>query len=221
MLRIATAAVMAVGVACSSAHAFVSDTIAQVNASASELDEAGYTRVGVGPFLSGPSGECSVNGCFDFVGTSGVLPTKGYFEFQFFNYQYNPIYYSGMFAVLNIDFSASTITPQSFVNQVNAQTGTTGVTALFTGQASDAQASSFFDEWLPTSLDASIVFRWTPANPPSSPGLSQIFTFAWDLNDATAFQNGLTLGGVYGVPAPGAVALLGVAGLLAGRRRRR
>ena len=68
-------------------------------------------------------------------------------------------------------------------------------------------------------LDASVVFKWTPATPPSSPGLSQIFTFAWDLNDATAFNNGLSLSGAYGVPAPGAMALLGVAGLFARRRR--
>jgi len=35
----------------------------------------------------------------------------------------------------------------------------------------------------------------------------------------TAFNNGLTANGIYGVPAPGAIALLGLAGL-AGRRRR-
>lgn len=201
------------------AHASLTDTIAQVNASASELDEAGYIRVGTGPFVSDPSGECAINGCFDLVGAAGVLPNKGYFQFQFFNYTANPAYYSGLFAILNINFAGSTISPSSFVNQVNAQTGTTGVTAVFTSQASDAQATSFFNQWLPDTLDAAIVFKWMPASPPSGPGLSQVFTFAWDLNDATGFNNGLSLGGVYGVPAPGALALLGLAGIV-GRRRR-
>jgi len=219
MLRRSLAACLAGFAFASAAHATLTDTIAQSNASAFELDEAGYTRVGVGPFISGPSGECSVNGCFDLIGTSGVLPTKGYFEFQFNNYQYNPAYYSGLFAILNIGFSGSTITPTSFINQVNAQTGVTGITAMTTAQASDAQNTSFFNQWLPENLDASVVFKWTPATPPSAPGLSQIFTFAWDLNDATAFNNGLSLSGAYGVPAPGAMALLGVAGLFARRRR--
>lgn len=203
------------------AHAALTDTIAQVNATAAELDEAGYARVGVSPFVSNPAGECAPLGCVELVGATGVLPTKGYFQFQFFNYTYNPTFYSGLFAILNIDFSGSTISPQSFLNQVNAQTSTTGVTALFTNQASDAQQTSFFNEWLPTDLDAAIVFSWTPAAPPSGPGLSQVFTFAWDLNDATAFNNGLTLGGVYGVPAPGALALLGLAAGTPRRRRNR
>ena len=201
------------------AHATLTDTIAQVNAFAFELDEAGYTRVGSVPFVSGPSGECAENGCFDLVGAAGLLPNKGYLQFQFNNYQFNPVYYSGLFAVLNIDFSGSTITAQSFINQVNAQTGITGITAMTTAQAADAQNTSFFNEWLPTELDSSIVFKWMPANPPSAPGLSEVFTFAWDLNDATAFNNGLSLNGAYAVPAPGAMALLAAAGLL-GRRRR-
>jgi hypothetical protein len=201
------------------AQAYLTDTIAQVNATAAELEEAGYARVGTGPFISNPAGECFVNGCYDLVGVSGPLSNRGFFEFQFNNYVYNPSFYSGLFAVLNIDFSNSTITPTSFINQVNAQTGLTGVTAMTTAQASDAQGTSYFNEWLPENLDASIVFKWMPPSPPSGPGLSQIFTFAWDLNDATAFNNGLTLGGVYGVPTPGAVALLALAGVVARRRR--
>jgi hypothetical protein len=201
-----------------SAHAELTNTIAQSNATASELDEGGYARVGTGPFVSQPSGECAVLGCVDLVGAEGVLPTKGYFQFQFNDYTYNPTYYSGLFAILNINFSGSSITPQSFINQVNAQTGSTGITALFTNQASDALQTSFFNDWLPDELDAAIVFKWMPPSPPSGPGLSAVYTFAWDLNDATAF-NGLSLNGVYGVPTPGAMALLAAAGLI-GRRRR-
>ena len=219
MPRFALVALSAMAVV-GSAHAELTNTIAQSNATASELDEGGYARVGTGPFVSGPAGECFVLGCYDLVGATGALPTKGYFQFQFNNYVYNPGFYSGLFAILNINFAGSSITPQSFIDQVNAQTGVTGITAMTTAQASDAQQTSFFNEWLPGDLQASIVFKWTPLNPPTSPGLSQIFTFAWDLNDATAFNNGLSLNGAYGVPTPGALALLGLAGL-AGRRRSR
>ncbi len=214
---IATAAVAAL---CGVAQAdFIPNAIAQVNATEAELDAAGYSRVGTGPFVSGQAGECFVNGCYELVGASGPLPTKGYFQFQFLDYVYNPTYYSGMFAIMNINFSGSTITPQSFISQVNALTAQTGITAKFTNEASDAQQSSFFNEWLPADLQDAIVFNWTPALPPSGPGLSQVFTFAWNLDNVTAFNNGLTANGVYGVPAPGALALLGLAGI-AGRRRR-
>lgn len=203
------------------ASATLTNTIAQVNASASELDEAGYTRVGLGPFVSNPTGACDVLGCVDLVGATGVLPITGYLQFRFNNYIYNPDYYNGLFAILNVDFSGSAITASSFVNQVNAQTGTTGVTAMFANQASDAQQTSFFNDWLPPGLQQAIVFKWMPATPPSGAGLSEIYTFAWDLTDATAFDgNGLTLNGAFALPAPGAIALVGLAGL-AGRGRRR
>ena len=214
---VATAAVAAL---CGVAQAdFIPSAIAQVNATEAELDAAGYTRVGTGPFVSGQAGECYVNGCYELVGASGPLPNKGYFQFQFLDYVYNPTYYSGMFAIMNINFSGSTITPTSFISQVNALTAQTGVTAKFTNEASNAQQTSFFDEWLPADLHSAIVFNWTPSSPPSSPGLSQVFTFAWNLDNVTAFNNGLTANAIYGVPAPGAIALLGLAGF-AGRRRR-
>jgi hypothetical protein len=214
---VATAAVAAL---CGVAQAeFIPNAIAQVNATEAELLGAGYTRVGATPYVSNLSGDCAENGCVDFVGFAGALPTRGYFQFQFLDYIYNPTYYSGMFAIMNINFSGSTITPSSFISQVNALTSQTGITAKFTNEASDAQSSSFFNEWLPTELDSAIVFNWIPDSPPSSPGLSQVFTFAWDLDNVTAFNNGLTASGIYGVPTPGAIALLGLAGL-AGRRRR-
>jgi hypothetical protein len=169
--------------------------------------------------VSGRAGECDVNGCYELVGASGPLPNKGYFQFQFLDYVYNPTYYSGMFAIMNINFSGSTITPASFISQVNALTAQTGITAKFTNEASDATGSSFFDGWLPANLQSAIVFNWIPDSPPSSTGLSQVFTFAWNLDNVTAFNNGLTANAIYGVPAPGAIALLGLAGF-AGRRRR-
>lgn len=219
-MRTTVVATAAVAALCGVAQAdFIPNAIAQVNATEAELLGAGYSRVGTGPFVSNPSPECSENGCFEYVGASGPLPTRGFFQFQFSDYIYNPTYYSGMFAIMNINFSGSTITPASFISQVNALTGQTGVTALLTSQASDATGNSVFDDWLPTNLQQAIVFNWTPATPPSSPGLSEVFTFAWDLDNVTAFNNGLTANGIYGVPTPGAIALLGLAGFF-GRRRR-
>jgi hypothetical protein len=222
MIRTSLTAYLALLVTGAANASYLSNAIAQVNATVSELEGERPQPRRLGSVCSGPNGECSVNGCVDLVGTNGSLPVKGFFQFQFLNYQYNPVYYSGVFAILDINFSGSTITPQSFINQVNALAGQTGVTALTTGEAADQQNTSQFEEWLPPSLQQSIVFRWNQDAPPTVDpvtGLSDIYTFAWDLTDATAFQNGLSLGGAFAVPAPGALALLGLAGL-AGRRRR-
>jgi hypothetical protein len=56
MLRLSLAACLAGFAFASAAHATLTDTIAQSNASAFELDEAGYTRVGVGRCWESSSG---------------------------------------------------------------------------------------------------------------------------------------------------------------------
>ena len=58
-------------------------------------------------------------------------------------------------------------------------------------------------------------------NPTS--GLSQVFTFAWDLTviePPSFMSNGLSVGAVGSLPSPGAIALMGLAGVVGGRRRR-
>lgn len=207
--------------AAGSSFASLTNTLVQVNATGTELSEAGYTQLGSSPYVSLPSGECAVNGCVTLAGSSSSSISKGYLEFQFLNYTYNPIWYSGIFAVLDVDFGATGMTLTQLIGLINDQTTTTGVTALTSAQANNAQGTCSFSEWLPTSLDDGLVLQWTPATPPTSPGLSQVFTIAWDF---TSLQPGLQGGGVgvegaYGLPSPGAAALLAIAGVF--RRRRR
>ena len=209
------------GLIVASASAEVTSTIVQVNATGTELSAAGFSSVAASPFVSTRAGECYVNGCFTTVGLSGTLPTKGYFEFQFEDYVYNPAYYSGVYAILDVNYGSTGMSRDTLIGLINGETATTGVMAMLPSQASDAQSSSFFSQWLPTSLQDAIVLRWLPtAAPATASGLSGIFTFAWDVTGVSAFAgSGLGIDGVYGVPAPGALALLGLGGLL-GRRRR-
>jgi hypothetical protein len=209
------------GAVCAASSAQVTNTIVQVQASSSQLDAAGFTRVGTQPFISERAGECFVNGCFTTVGTSGTLATKGYFQFQFNDFVYSPTYYNGLYSILDVNYGTSGMTRETLIGLINAETGTTGVTALLPSQASDAQSTSFFNEWLPTSLQDAIVLRWQPNPAPATAlGLSSVFTFAWDVTGVSALGgSGLGVDGIYGVPSPGAIALLGLAGL-AGRRRR-
>ena len=66
-----------------------------------------------------------------------------------------------------------------------------------------------------------VYFNWYPNPQPNTTGLSQLFTFAWDFsNYAPGFTGtGLSITGAGSVPAPGALALLGLAGRQARRRR--
>ena len=209
------------GAVCAVSSAQVTNTIVQVQASSSQLDAAGFTRVGTQPFISERAGECFVNGCFTTVGISGTLAAKGYLQFQFNDYVYNPTYYNGLYSILDVNYGTSGMTRETLIGLINAETGTTGVTELLPSQASDAQSSSFFNQWLPTSLQDAIVLRWLPNPAPSTAlGLSSLYTFAWDVTGVSSLGgSALGIDGVYGVPAPGAIALLGLAGL-AGRRRR-
>lgn len=220
MVRLLSAAVVAVVV--SSASAQVTSTIVQANATGAQLDAAGFTRVGTSPFISQRAGECYVNGCYTLVGAAGPLATKGYFEFQFQDLVVNPTYYSGIFAVLDVNYGSTGLTRDALITLINAQTATTSVTAMLPTQASDLQGTSFFSEWLPANLQDAVVLRWQPSPAPQTAlGLSSVYTFAWDVTGVQAFQGGTGLGidGVYGVPAPGALGLLAIGGLL-GRRRR-
>lgn len=203
-----------------SAWADLVDAAVQVRASAAELEAAGFARAGGGAFVSSPAGECAVNGCFDLVGTGGPLAAKGYLEFRFNNYTCTPAFYSGLFAVLDLDFTGTTRTRAEFIALVNAQTAATGVTAMTAAEAANIQGGLFSD-WLPASLAQSVVFQWTPQAAPTGPGLSQAFRFAWDLSDQAEFGGSIGVGGAFAVPTPGAAAaaLFAIVGTSARRRR--
>ena len=217
MLSCALAGVVAV-----TASAQVTNTIVQVNATSGQLDTAGYTRVGALPFISERAGECYVNGCFTTVGLSGTIADKGYFQFQFNDFVNNPSFYNGLYAILDVNYGSSAITRDSLIALINGQTATTGVMAMLPTQASDLQGSSYFNQWLPANLQDAVVLRWQPNPAPQTAlGLSSVYTFAWDVTGVQGFMggNGLSVDGIYGVPAPGAIGLLALSGLI-GRRRR-
>lgn len=113
------------------------------------------------------------------------------------------------------------MTRSTLISLINAQTATTGVTAMLPTQASDLQGSSYFSQWLPAELQDSVVLNWFPSpTPQTAMGLTSVFTFAWDVTGVQALGGGgLGIDAVYGVPGPGALSLLAVGGLL-GRRRR-
>ena len=209
MIRMLGFSLAAVVVASSSAA--VTSSIVQVNASSAELLVAGYTQVGTS----------AVNGCFTLAGTGGTLATKGFFEFQFENFINNPTYYNGLYSIFDVGYGTSGMTRDTLIGLINAQTATTGVTAMLPTQASDALSSSYFSEWLPANLQDSVVLRWQPnPAPQTASGLSAAFVVAWDLTAVNGFGGSqLALDGMYGVPGPGALGLLALGGLL-GRRRR-
>ena len=214
---VASALAIAVG---SSASAELTNTFVQVRASANELTEAGFTQLGTSPFVSLPGGDCAVNGCVTLAGASSNGIGKGFLEFQFLNYTYNPTYYSGLFVVLDVDYGSTGTTLSQLISLINAETATTGVTALTTAQANNARGTSAFNEWLPTNLADALVLNWTPSTRPTSSGLSQVFRFAWDFTGVNPLLGGgVTVDGAYALPSPGAFAVLALGGLF--RRRQR
>ena len=111
--------------AASTASASLTSTLVQVDATGGELDEAGYTQLGSSPFISLPNGECAVNGCVTLAGASSSSISKGYLEFQFQNYTYNPFWYSGIFATRDVDFGATGMTMNQLIALINVKTATT------------------------------------------------------------------------------------------------
>jgi len=193
----------------------------QGQASVDALTAAGYYDVTHGqPLVSTPQGACAAIGCMSFEQVSGPLPLKGFFQIQYLDFVNTN--FTGLYGWLQFDYGTTGITQQDIINSVNAQAIDTGVYALTAQQA--GHPDCHFSDFLPPSMTNSnnVYFNWFPTPQPISPGLSQVFTFAWDFSNYTPgfMPGGLGITGTGGVPAPGAVALLGLAGLASGRRRR-
>jgi hypothetical protein len=206
----------------STASATLTNTIVQVNATSSELTGAGYSQVGSGPFVSYQSGECAVNGCFTLAGTaSASLPAKGFMQFQFQDFINSTTYYNGLYTVLDLSYAAG-YTRAALITAINAETGATGVAAMTPELANNAAGSCSFNQWLPTDLQDSVILNWMPTPGPTTSGLSQVFTVAWNFTGVGPgfVPSGITMDAVYSLPSPGALSLAALAGL-AGRRRRR
>ena len=194
----------------------------QTQASVNALLEAGYTAANSTPAISTPvAGSCAAIGCMTFIQVDGPLALKGFYQFQFQDFV--NVNFTGIYGWLQFDYGTSGITQQNIIDSVNAQAVNTGVYAQTAQQAGhpDCHFSDFLD---PSMSNANnVYFVWVPNPAPIAPGLSQIFTFAWDFSNysagLTSTPSGLSITGTGSVPAPGALALVGLAGLAARRRR--
>ena len=216
-IRVSALATLALASSASASYV----TAGQGQASVDALTAAGYYDVTHGqPLVSTPQGACAAIGCMSFEQVQGPLPLKGFFQIQYLDFVNTN--FTGLYGWLQFDYGTSGITQQDIINSVNAQAIDTGVYALTAQQA--GHPDCHFSDFLPPSMTNSnnVYFNWFPTPQPISPGLSQIFTFAWDFTNYTPgfMPGGLGITGTGGVPAPGAVALLGLAGLASGRRRR-
>jgi len=216
-IRVSALATLALASSASASYV----TAGQGQASVDALTAAGYYDVTHGqPLVSTPQGACAAIGCMSFEQIDGPLPLKGFFQIQYLDFVNTN--FTGLYGWLQFDYGTSGITQQDIINSVNAQAATTGVYALTAQQA--GHPDCHFSDFLSPSMTNSnnVYFNWFPTPQPISPGLSQVFTFAWDFSNYTPgfMPGGLGITGTGGVPAPGAVALLGLAGLASGRRRR-
>jgi MYXO-CTERM domain-containing protein len=194
----------------------------QTQASVNALLEAGYTAANSTPAISTPvAGECAVFGCMTFVQVDGPLSLKSFYQFQFQDFV--NVNFTGIYGWLQFDYGTTGITQQDIINSVNAQSASTGVFAQTAQQAGNPDCR--FSDFLPESQTNAnnVYFVWMPSPAPITPGLSQIFTFAWDFSNYapgyTTGGSGLSITGTGSVPAPGAFALIGLTGLVARRRR--
>jgi len=207
---------------------------------------AGYTDMtgsgaGTGGALLSVQTDCGPFGCFTLPQATGLTGNalKGYVRFQFQNFNY--VNYTGLWFWLQFEYTPDptvgnpTPSPQTLssqqqtkiINAVNGQTyGLAGtLVTAYTAQDASAQTDAF-SNFLPSSMSNpnNIFFNWypTPSGPTTS-GLSQVFVFAWDFTNVGAVAGNSTweISGAGAVPAPGAVALLGIGGLLGASRRRR
>jgi hypothetical protein len=147
------------------ATAEFTDTMVQVNATAQELTDNGFTQVGTGPFISYPGEECAENGCVTIAGTSGPLPLKGFLEFQFEDFNLSEEFYSGLLFVLDISYENSGLTRDILIDELNTETPINGVTAMTPEEANTAEVTCSFDSWMPAELLDSVIFNWTPDPP--------------------------------------------------------
>jgi hypothetical protein len=197
-------------------------TAGQGQASVNALTAAGYYDVTQGtPLISTPQGACAAIGCMSFEQIDGPLPLKGFFQIQYLDFVNTN--FTGLYGWLQFNYGTSGITQQNIIDSVNAQAIDTGVYALTAQQA--GHPDCHFSDFLPASMTNAnnIYFNWFPTPQPISPGLSQVFTFAWDFENYTPgfMPGGLQITGTGGVPAPGAIALVGLAGFVTSRRRTR
>jgi hypothetical protein len=206
----------------------------------SALATAGYTDMtgsggGTDGALLSVQTDCGPFGCFTLPQATGLTGNalKGYVRFQFQNFNY--VNYTGLWFWLQFEYTPTGGVPTTLsstqqtniINAVNGQTyGLTGTSVTaHTAQTASAQTDAFAN-FLPSSMSNAnnVFFNWYPTpDAPSTGALSQVFVFAWDFTNVATIAGNSTweISGAGAVPAPGAIALLGLGGLVGSGRRRR
>ena len=184
-----------------------------LNESPADLLAAGFADTTAGDPLVVTPAPCTNCYTFETLNTNSL---KGFVEVTiiaghgFLN--------DGAFVVLDLNFPSAFgggLSQTEFIDLINSGGGGNQLTAALPSDSGNE--TSTFDDWLDEDFQDSTVFNFDPL--PFAPGASVSFTFAWDLTtDANAAFAGITLDRLGTTPAPGALALLGLAGL--GRRRR-
>ena len=182
-----------------------------VNTDPATFEAAGFANLTAGgPLQSTPTGTCA--GCYTLPTLAGPLPLKAFFQYEIAGGL--PTVNDGAFAVLTFDFANPSFGVNDFINIVN------GSAAEAYGINYNPNPTCSFADFLDPSIynaANTVVFRWD-----ATPGQS-VFTFGWDFTGGGVLGGlfpGMTVTSAAGVPAPGALALIGAAGLVGGRRRR-
>lgn len=186
-----------------------------IDSTAAELTALGFTDVTAGsPLISYPTGECE--GCYTMPvissSTFGTIPLKGFIEIDVDGDL--PLVNDGIYVAMEFTFNDPSFTRDDMLSIVD---GSAANAYDFT--YTNPQGCMVLD-WINTSVfdpDQSILFQWDPAS------TSGTWTFGWDFTGGGGFGSlfpGLEINDIGSTPAPGALALLGIAGLAGSRRRR-
>lgn len=206
-----TVARVAIALCSSSAFAGVADgPFTYINTDAAALSAAGFANLTPdGPLQSAPTGTCA--GCYTMPTIYGPLQPRSFFQFEVVGGM--PTVNDGAYAVMRFNFTDPNFGVNEFINIVNNSS------AQAFGIGYNPNPTCSFQDFLDPSLFNStntVIFRWD-----ASPGQS-LFTFGFDFTSGgyTTMFPGMTVLSASALPAPGAMAMLGAAGLMGSRRRR-
>ena len=186
-----------------------------IDSTAAELTADGFADVTNGtPLISYPTGECE--GCYTMPAISsssfGTIPLKGFIEFEISGGL--PLVNDGLYIIMSFTFNDPSFTRDDMISIVDDNAAN-----AYDFSYTNPQGCAVIN-WVDTSTfdpDNSILFQWNPSVD------SGVFTFGWDFSGGGGFGSlfpGLEIDDIGSTPAPGALALLGIAGLAGSRRRR-
>ena len=186
--------------------------------SASDLSDAGFTNLTSAGNLEIVPGWC--NGCYtnDSIATGGAL-----MAFVEIDVTYNVDYADqGFYVTMDIDYTDPSFQFSDF--EAIIEGADTDIDVMLS-QDAGTDWSTFTDWGLEDDLT---VFHWQPSQFDGSlpgPFETTTLTFGYNFSGTSGFIGGnpfggLVIGDIGAVPAPGALALLGLAGIASRRRRK-